>query len=212
MLTMVGVDSRRVAIRRHPIADLQGEIKAIVPHRALEIIDALLRRFPLETVRVTQSAARNAVQLAIGPASLTCQLHVDKFAAYQRLLEIRHLTTVRVSRSGLAQALRTASNFSFDAAHGVRLEFRSERILKASAAAPDVGATDGQVQIEIEGPPARTTLSTKVAMDALAVMDSEFVELGLAQPLDPVAFRQVNGEDYLYVMNATSDEGWNPPV
>ncbi len=208
MMTMVGVDSRRVAVRRQPLEDFSGAMNVVIPHRAIEVIDVMLRRFPLERVEVTQSSTGNALQVTIGPASLICLLHAGKFAAYERLLDIPHKTTVIVSRAGLAQALRTASNFSLDAAHGVRLDFGSDGVLTASAAASDVGATDGQVQVEIDGPPARTTLGTKIAMDALAVMDTEFVELRLAGPLDPVAFRPVSVEDYLYVMNATTDTAW----
>jgi DNA polymerase III sliding clamp (beta) subunit (PCNA family) len=208
MMTMVGVDSRRVAVRRHPVTDHAGDISVVIPHRALDVIDVMLRRFPLELVHVVQSSTGNALQVTIGPALLICLLQVGKFAAYERLLDVPYKTKVTVSRTGLAQTLRTASNFSLDGAHGVRLDFGNDSVLTASAAAPDVGATDGQVQIEIEGPPARTTLGTKIAMDVLTLMDTEFVELRLAGPLDPIAFRPVGVEDYLYVMNATTDTAW----
>jgi DNA polymerase III sliding clamp (beta) subunit (PCNA family) len=210
VMTLVGLDSRRVAVRRLPLTTTGGDIHVVVPKRALDVIDTLLKHFPLENADVVQSSSGNALRVSIGTATLTCLLQATNFAAYERLLDAKFRTTVTVGRSGLAQAIRTASNFTVDAAHGVRLTFNSDGVLTASAAAPDIGATDGQVEIEIEGPSARTTLGTKVAMDALSVIDTDFVRLQLAGPLDPVAFSPVGTEDYVYVMNATSDAGWKP--
>ena len=132
---------------------------------------------------------------------LVSRLIEGQFPNFERVIPTETPTRITANREELVGAVRRAAIVA--RAEANKLIFRpgeSKDILVISAESGEVGKAHEEVTINLEGEAVEIAFNAEYLTDALTVMDSESVEIGLGGPLNPGLIRPAGATDCLYVV------------
>jgi DNA polymerase-3 subunit beta len=167
-LKMVATDGHRLALIEESkcAVGVSGEIRAVIPRKAMSEIYGLLNTAEIETVRFAKDDS--TLFFAIGSRLLTSRQLTGTFPNYEAVLP-RDLThSVEIPATQLAAAVQRVSQFSDDRSNAIRLRIESN-LLKLSSSCPEMGESEDSLEIGYGGEPFTVRFNSRYILDFLRV-------------------------------------------
>lgn len=167
-LTMVATDGHRLALIEESkcAVGVSGEIRAVIPRKAMSEIYGLLNTTEIETVRFAKDDS--TLFFAIGSRLLTSRQLTGSFPNYEAVLP-RDLThAVEIPATQLTAAVQRVSQFSDDRSNAIRLRMEGN-LLKVSSSCPEMGESEDSLEISYAGSPFAVGFNSRYILDFLKV-------------------------------------------
>lgn len=196
-LEIVATDGYRLAWSRWAM-DTVGELKAIVPAKAMGELARLLPASGQEPVRVGLTS--NTVGFLFEEKYLTSRLIDGQFPQYGQIVPKNFTNQVLVDRGSLLAAVERVSIMASEReAKVLKMRVYKDEI-QLSANAADLGESDEQLPAEYQGEAMQISFNANYLADALKVLDGETVQIQLNGPLAPALLSAVDDPHYSYLL------------
>jgi DNA polymerase-3 subunit beta len=187
-LRMVATDGHRMAMADAVRDAGTGELRVLIPRKALQELRSLLELGDEAPVRL--AASDRHIFVAVGGRELVSRTVEGEFPAYERILPKGNRQVARVDRDRLALAVRRVSLMSENDTRGVKFSFKRNSLTIYCASA-QVGDADEQVALQYDGEPLEIMFQAQYVSDMLDVSAAGDVEICLKDGLTQALFRQL---------------------
>lgn len=198
-IVLVGTDGRRLAQANGelfvPVKGDDQEIKAIVPAKALNLLDKLLSD-PEQSVDV--QIRENQIIFHTAQATLTSNLVEGVFPPYEDVVPKDCDKRMTAGTADFLSAIKRASLLTNEESKGVRLSFKKPGGLTLSSRSPDAGEAEVNFACKFDGGDVEIAFNPAFLIEALRVVDRDEINLELTAANRPGLLR--SGEDFLYVI------------
>lgn len=179
-VTLAATDSYRLAVREL-LASASGDVKAIVPERALGEAGRAAQGIDKGNVEI--SIDQSQVTFQVGSLMLTSRLIEGEYPNYRQLLPDAHESRLTVGRQQLMDAVKRVGLLARDNTP-VRMEFNALGV-KLSSSSPDVGQAVEAVEGDFEGDEVSAAFNPHYLTDGLAAATGEKVRIEVRDGLKP---------------------------
>ena len=197
-ITMVATDGHRLAhIERsgEKFEGVSGEMKTLVPKKAMDELRTLLDGTEAETVEFAKD--ESTLFFRIGPRLLTSRQLTGQFPNYEAVLPKDNNKSVTVSAEELGAAVLRVEQFADERSRAVRLRFEKGE-LKISASSTETGESEDSIEAKYDGEPLTIGFNAKYLLDFLKATGSGEVKLELKDAQSAGQLRPAEGEEYKY--------------
>ncbi len=197
VLSMVALDGYRLAMCKKTVSDVFGNIKAIIPSRALVEITRLIEK---EEDYVSIIIQDNSLLLSIDNTVFMTRLLEGNYIDYKKIIPTKFDTIFRANKSLLQNAVERASIVARTIKNRVKFEIK-ENYLNISSSS-EIGNVNENVLINLDGRDLNILLDSRYLIDCLRVIDDEFVNFYLTTSISPCVIKPYGEEDddYLYLI------------
>ncbi len=204
-LTFAASDGFRLAVSS--IDPGQGapdtDLNLIVPARALREVARLIGDGS-DPVRLRVNENQTQVQFSLTDVELVAQLIQGTFPNYSQLIPSEYNTATVVDVEDFTRGARVAAIFARDGNGIVRLQVHpasdgSSGKMVLSARAEEVGDNEGEIDVKVDGEPAKIAFNSRYLTDVLDVLEGE-VRLETTSPSSQGVFRPATDDGYVHVV------------
>ncbi len=192
-LRLVATDTHRLAVRDAQIGDGGEPASAIVPLKAIQ----LLQKLPTSDTITIQLGPHRAAFIGEN-ASVVTQLIEGQYPNYQRVIPQEYARRWVLMVDEFRDALRRAYLIARSNANKVYLRTEGEKLV--ITAQGDAGEAKEAVDLVREGDDLEIAFNAKYLLDVLDVLESEGVAIELTEALRPAVFKPADRSDYLCVI------------
>jgi DNA polymerase-3 subunit beta len=199
-LTLAATDRHRLAVKTLEVTTTGTTpvSSVIVPSRHLnEVARAANPNRP--TVGIAFSPARNQIFFTMKDVEISSRLIEGTYPNYAQVIPGESTTTVSLPTAALLREARTAAVLARDAANPVRMRV-GEGTLTLLAQTAEVGDDEAPLTASVQGDDVQIAFNARYVLDALAVLDSDEVQLSFNGALHPGVIRPVGRDDYLCII------------
>lgn len=194
-LTLAATDSYRLAEQHLTLGQAGPELKAILPHRALQELLRVLGDGPVEI-----AFDENQVLFATDDLELTSRLIEGQYPDYRQIIPTESAVTLQAARDELVAAIRQASLFGKQGVYDVTLAFDGQKTLAVRAASAQAGEAEATLPVHGKGEPVTIVFNHRYLLDGLTSFSTDAVTLGLGTPASPGVLRPKGDARGLYLI------------
>lgn len=194
-LTCVALDGFRLAVCKKNIRESTGNIRAIVPSRALLEITRLLEK---EEEYVTIIIQDNSLMINVDSTIFLTRLLEGEYIDYKRIIPNDFVTVFRVNKGLLYSSIERASIVAKVMKNIVKFDIK-ENYMDISSDS-EMGNVKENLIINLEGKDLTIAFNSKYLMDALRVIDDEFINFNLNSSIAPCVIKPYSDDEYLYLI------------
>ena len=199
-LVMAAADGFRLAKSEAEIHTLQGESvrEVLIPRRAMvELFKAAkkvggdAKNLVIALKSREEEEAPYQVMFQVSGLTFITQVENLRFPDYEQIIPSSSEIHATLERADLLEAVQLCSVFAQDSANIIRLEFTKpgdeavEDTLTLSASSAEIGDTEIEVPVTLEGEGGTIALNYKYLLDILSV-DTERISFDMNGPASPV--------------------------
>jgi len=163
-ITMVATDGHRLACietGKHKVA-VNGEIRVLVPRKAMSEINTLLNSSDVEAVGFAKD--ESTLFFTIGTRLLTSRQLTGTFPNYEAVLPHDLNRSIEVHGDELSQALQRVSQFSDERSNAVRLKLDKNE-LRISSSSTEMGESEDSIETSYGGDPLAIGFNSHYLLD-----------------------------------------------
>lgn len=194
-LTTVALDGFRMAVMKKQV-NASGDIKAVIPARALNEITRLIEK---EENIIKVYIQNNSLFVEVDSTCLVSRLIEGDFVKYNHILPPSFENVVTVNRQALLTSIERASIVARnDRYNVVKFDIREDSM--SVNAKSEVGVVNENVSIMLNGKDLTIAFNGKYISEYLKIIDDEFININLNTAIDPCIIKSVNNDSYLYLV------------
>jgi DNA polymerase-3 subunit beta len=197
-ITMVATDGHRLAhIERsgEKFEGVSGEMKTLVPKKAMDEIKSLLDSTDVETIEFAKD--ESTLFFRIGPRLLTSRQLTGQFPNYEAVLPKDNNKSVTVSCEDLSGAIQRVAQFADERSRAVRMKIEKGE-LKISASSTETGESEDSIETSYNGDAVTIGFNAAYLLDFLKATGSGEVRMEFKDAQSAGQLRPAEGEDYKY--------------
>jgi DNA polymerase-3 subunit beta len=197
-ITMVATDGHRLAhVERfgEKFEGVSGEMKTLVPMKAMDELKSLLDSTDVETIEFAKD--ESTLYFRIGSRLLTSRQLTGQFPNYEAVLPKEVTKSVSVRGEDLGSAISRVAQFADERSHAVRLRLEKGE-LKLSASSTETGESEDSLEVAYDGDPLTIGFNAQYLIDFIKASGSGSVLLELKDAQSAGQFRPAESEDYKY--------------
>ncbi len=167
-ITMVSTDGHRLAhieTRKTKVA-VDGEIRVLVPRKALAEISALLNSSTVDTIGFAKDAS--TLFFTIGARLFTARQLTGQFPNYEAVLPRDLNRSIEVPAIQLIQAVHRVAQFSDERSGAIRLRME-KNLLRVTSSSPESGESEDSLEISYGGDPLVMGFNSRYVLDFMKV-------------------------------------------
>jgi DNA polymerase-3 subunit beta len=196
---MVATDGHRLAMVE---AELSGDQKTdisgvIIPRKGFNEIKKVLSDVEEEDVEL--GIQQNQVILNTKDVTLTSKLIEGAFPNYEQVIPKDNDKVVQVGRSVLVDSLRRMSILSAEHSNIVMLKIAKGK-LDISGTDPTAGEGREEIDVDFQGATLSVGINARYILEALAAMESDLVNINMADELSALLLKPEGAEKYSCVV------------
>lgn len=197
-ISLIGTDGRRLAVMRGTANAVSGhstkEFTPVVPSKAMTLVERTLQ---VDDEEVQLALSPNKMLLRSKRAVISSRLVEGRFPRYQEVFPSRFDSRVSVNVRDFLQAVRQAAIVTSDESRGVDFTF-DEGKLTLVAQAAEVGQSQVELPISMEGKGTTITFDPRYLVDMLRVLNEEStVAVELVDQHSAAVLRTDDGYSYV---------------
>lgn len=197
-ITLVATDGRRLARMSAALEEDEGRLaRVVIPAKAMHELAKVFGEGEGDVeVRVAESQAF----FRVPGVQFHCRLLEGTFPDFNRVIPKTFQRSCRLGRETMASALRRMVIVAKEKESPdlVRMEFEPDR-LTLSANTPDLGSAREEIPALLEGEPLTIAFNGKFIVEALAVLDSDEVQMDLQDESHSAVLRPLDDAGFDYV-------------
>ena len=195
VLNCVALDGFRLAVCKKSIKESTGDMKAIVPSRALVEITRLLDK---DDDYLTVIIQENSLMVNVDNTTFTTRLLEGEYIDYKRIVPTSYLSVFKVNKDSLFNSIERASIMAKIMKNIVKLDIHENYVDISSDS--EMGNVKENVIINLEGKDLTIAFNSKYLLDCLRVIDDEFINFNLNTSIAPCVIKPYSDEEYLYLI------------
>lgn len=195
-LKLVSTDTHRLCVLDCALVESRGEVNAIVPGRAM---NEVLRIVPEGEGTVSVGISSSQVKFKIGDTILISRLIEGQFPNFEKVIPTEHNKKLTIPREQFEQSLKRVHIVARENSNRAVVQVEDGKLV-ITAESGSVGKAHEEVEIVKEGEDLKMAFSAKYLLDALAVIDTEAVEMELTGEVNQAVMKPQGSEDYIYVV------------
>jgi len=184
----------RVAIERPEGSD--GMPDVIVPRKAVAEVRKLLDEMDGD-VRVSLSASK--IRFAFDSAVLTSKLIDGTFPDYSRVIPTANDRLLRINAKELAQGVDRVSTIATEKTRAVKMSLDTNKVV-LSVTSPEAGTAAEEIAADYNSGPLEVGFNSRYLLDILSQIETETVEVHLADAASPTLIRETADSPALFVL------------
>jgi len=197
LVRSVATDGHRMAMCSLPATVETSEVlQVIVPSKG---VAALIKLLSNAQDNIHLTIGKNHIRASTGAFSFTSKLVDGKFPEYERVIPKGGDKQLLIPRQALSEALKRTAILSNEKFRGVRL-LLSNGLLKLQANNPEHEEAEEELSIDYSGDALEIGFNEKYMQQALAVMESQQVQLLLSDSNSSALLQEAGESDSLYVI------------
>ena len=194
---MVSLDGYRLALRKAKCADVEREISAIIPGRAIGDIGKLLSDD--EDALATLSFDGNRLHIALGNTDIYVLLVEGEYIQYKRILPTSFATHVVAELETFSRCVDRASLMAREGSNNlIMLKIEDGRMYIESHS--QIGDVHEEMDVEQTGANLNIAFNVKYLTDVVRSVDAEKIEIMLNNGVSPCIMTPVGDPDYLHLV------------
>lgn len=195
-INLVAIDGYRISYRKN-IIESKEDIKAVIPGKTMNEIGKILNS-DLEA-RVTLYFEKNHVLLELGNSIIVSRLLEGDFYPYKQIFSDNYNTKLKVNRSEFLSGLERASLISnINKKEPVKIDIQDDKAVVTSNTS--IGTAYEEISIEKEGDILTIAFNPKYLIDALKIIDDEFIQIKFTSALSPCIINSIDSDEYKYLV------------
>ena len=196
-LRAVATDGHRLAQVDYDLPDgASGMPGVIVPRKTVLELQKLLEG---DTGSLSVGVSETKIRFEFGGIVLTSKLIDGTFPDYGRVIPAGNDKMMQVDGKRFAEAVDRVSTISTEKSRAVKLNL-DEGKLTLSVTNPDSGSATEELSVAYSSAPLEIGFNARYLLDILGQIDSETVELHLADAAAPTLIRENDRSPALYVL------------
>lgn len=193
---VVALDGYRLALKKVAVNGERNN-KAVVPGQTLNEIMKIIGNEAEGSVWV--SFSENHVLFTIDSIRITSRLLEGDFINYKQIIPNEHKTRVKAQTRELLDGLERASLLAREGKNNLIKISIKDDIMKISSNA-EIGSAEEKISIKLEGEDLLIGFNSKYLIEALRVLDTEYVYMDFTTSVNPCIIRPVDQDDYTYLV------------
>ena len=197
-ITMVATDGHRLAhVERNgeKFEGVSGEMKTLVPKKAMDELRALVDSTDVETIEFAKD--ESTLFFRIGPRLLTSRQLTGQFPNYEAVLPKDNNKIISLHGEDLGSAIARVAQFADERSRAVRLKLEKGE-LKLSASSTESGESEDSIETDYDGEPLTIGFNAQYITDFLKAAGNGDVRLELKDSQSAGQLRPAESEDYKY--------------
>lgn len=195
-LKLVSTDTHRLCVLDCALVEGRGAVNAIVPGRAM---NEVLRVVPEGEGTVSVGISNSQVKFKVGDTILISRLIEGQFPNFEKVIPTEHNKKLTIPAEQFESSLKRVSIVARENSNRAVIQTEDGK-LTITAESGSVGKAHEEVEIVKEGEDIKMAFSAKYLLDALAVIDTEAVEMELTGEVNQAVMKPQGQEDYIYVV------------
>lgn len=195
-LKMVSTDTHRLCVLDCALVESRGVVNAIVPGRAM---NEVLRVVPEGEGTVSVGISNSQVKFKVGDTVLISRLIEGQFPNFEKVIPTEHNKRLTIPSAPFEQSLKRVSIVARENSNRAVIQTEDGKLV-ITAESGSVGRAHEEVEIVKEGEDIKMAFSAKYLLDALAVIDTEAIEIELTGEVNQAVMKPQGQEDYIYVV------------
>jgi DNA polymerase-3 subunit beta len=197
-ITMVATDGHRLAhVERagEKFEGVSGEMKTLVPKKAMDELRALVDADEVETIDFAKD--ESTLFFRIGSRLLTSRQLTGQFPNFEAVLPKDNSKVISLHGEDLSAAISRVAQFADERSRAVRLKLEKGE-LKLSASSTEAGESEDSIETDYNGEPLTIGFNAQYITDFLRAVGSGDVRLELKDAQSAGQLRPADSEDYKY--------------
>ena len=197
-ITMVATDGHRLAhVERagEKFEGVSGEMKTLVPKKAMDELKSLLDSTDAETIEFAKD--ESTLFFRIGQRLLTSRQLTGQFPNFEAVLPKEITKSVSVQGDELGSAIARVAQFADERSRAVRLKLEKGE-LKLSASSTETGESEDSIEVSYNGDPLTIGFNAQYLVDFIKASGAGEVKLEFKDPQSAGQMRPAESEDYKY--------------
>lgn len=208
-MTMVATDGYRLSY--HVVQIEGGEplvgVKIVVPAKTIIEVSKIIGEVCAEEegrkVSIVVADNLSQVNFGIGDVEFTSRLIEGEFPGWQKIIPSTFASKAIITKQDFINVVKAASIFARESGSIVRLKIDPSKsagagTLGVSAATAQVGSSDAEVVVRLEGKGGEIAFNFRYLLDALSVIDGEEVVFEMNESLNPGRLTPPEGKDKFF--------------
>ena len=197
-ITLVATDGHRLAhIERsgETFAGVAGEMKTLIPKKAMDEIRSLLDASDVESVEFAKD--ESTLYFRIGTRLLTSRQLTGQFPNYEAVLPKDNNKSIVVNCEDLSGAIQRVAQFADERSRAVRVRMDKGE-LKISASSTETGESEDSLETNYNGETITIGFNAQYLLDFLKAAGSNEIRLEFKDAQSAGQLRPEEGDDYKY--------------
>lgn len=195
-VSAVALDGYRLAYVSKPISESNVSTAPIVPSRSLKEISNLLNDSDEEVKVFVQ---KNNLMIEVDNTFIISRLLEGEFVKYRHIIPKDFTTVATINKEQIENTLERAQLLArADRNNLVKFDLKEKNMLISSNS--DIGNIKENITISLEGADLLIAFNARYVMDALKVIDDEFIKVNFNSAISPCVIQPNEGEDYFYLI------------
>jgi DNA polymerase-3 subunit beta len=196
-IKMVATDSFRLAEKTLFLEKETEKKEAVIPSKTLSEISRILSLANPSSVSVAISS--NQVLFVLDDIQIVSRIIEGNFPDYEPIIPQTTETIATMDAFDFQNSLKLANLFAKDAGSNVKLKLEKDKLI-ISGVSSLFGENISTIPSATEGPEAEVAFNAKFLLDALSVISSPRIVLGVSGKLNPGIIKPFGKKDYLYLI------------
>ena len=193
----VATDSFRLAEKKITLEQEQKEQTIIIPSKTMSEVFRIINL--ISPSSVTLSLTTNQVLFSFDDVQIVSRLIEGNFPDYEAIIPKTTETEITLDVAEFQNTLKMANLFAKESGSNVKLKINQNK-LEISANSPLLGENISHLAAQTTGPAAEITFNAKFILDALNVINTTKITLGVTGKLNPGIIKPFGQKDYLYLI------------
>lgn len=196
-ITMVATDGHRLAHIENVGAkfDVSGEMKTLVPKKAMTELERLLNASDEEFVEFAKDDT--TLFFRVGGRLLTSRQLTGQFPNYEAVLPRETPKSVVVRCEDMSSAIQRVAQFADERSNAIRLRLDKNEV-KVSATSAETGESEDSIETKYDADPLTIGFNSQYLLEFLKASGSGEVRLEFKDPQSAGQLRPVEGDQYKY--------------
>ncbi|HEV8523016.1 MAG TPA: DNA polymerase III subunit beta [Terriglobales bacterium] len=197
-ITMVATDGHRLAHIENVGAkiDVGGEMKVLVPKKAMNELKSLLDASDVEEVEFARD--ESTLFFRIGGRLLTSRQLTGQFPNYEAVLPRENTKSVTVRSEDIAGAIQRVAQFADERSGAIRIKLDKNEI-KVSSSSTETGESEDSIETTYQADPLTIGFNSQYLLDFLKASSAGDVRLEFKDPQSAGQLRpEENGDGFKY--------------
>jgi DNA polymerase III subunit beta len=197
-LAMVATDGHRLALAEtdHKLAGLNGEVKVLIPKKAMDEVEKLSSAAGAET-QMDFAKDESHLFFQVGHRLLISRILTGQFPNYEAVLPRDNNKSVVLERAELSDAVRRVSQLADQRSHAVKMAVSKEGI-EISASSPEYGEAKETIEKDYKGDAISIGFNSSYVLDFLAAAAEGPISIELKDEQSAGQMRPLADESYRY--------------
>lgn len=200
-IKMVATDGHRLSVARIDMEDAEAAALAmdrgvIIPRKGLGEIRRLVEDEPGD---VRLGISKGACMVRTDHTFIKVSLIDGEYPDYRRVIPAERGIVVGVAKDAFMHALRRMSVIASERYSGVIIAVSNGRMVLSSTN-PDVGEANDEIEISYEGEDRSVGYNVNYLIDAIDVIDEEWVDFEIGMAMKPAVIRAVGNANYFCIV------------